>query len=242
MSSSSLRQALHALAGTGSAGHQGSAAYTGSPHTLLGIDTPSLRRLARDWVRANRGEAPEAILQDLDTMFASALHDEKTLAALILSYAPPARAATTLARLETWLGELAGWAQVDSLCANVFQAEELLSEWAAWGPWLRRLSADANISKRRASLVLVTGPVRYSDDERLLTTALGNIDRLRGEREILITKAVSWLLRNLTLRHRAAVIAYLAENRADLPAIAVREVTAKLETGRKTPGRGRSAE
>lgn len=85
--------------------------------------------------------------------------------------------------------------------------------------------------------MLLTGPVRYSDDPRLLEAALGAVARLQAERDILITKAVSWLLRNLTLRHRAAVVAYVAENRAALPAIAVREVTAKLETGRKTPAK-----
>ena len=232
-----LRGALRALAGTGSADHQGSAAYTGSPHELLGVATPGLRRLARDWVRANRAAPPKDTLQVLDAMFAGGLHEEKTLAALILAYTGPARAATTPARLDAWLGELAGWAEIDSLCSNVFQAEEFLSAWPAWAPWLRRLSEDANINKRRASLVLLTGPARYSDDPRLLATALGNVAWLQAERDILIAKAVSWLLRNLTLRHRSAVVAYLAENRTALPAIAVREVTAKLETGRKTPAR-----
>ncbi len=237
MSHQPLREALYALAGTGSAGHQGSAAYTGSPHELLAVDTPSLRRLARDWVRANRGAAPEDMLGVFDAMFASDLHEEKTLAALILAYAAPARDAATPARIETWLGHLAGWAQIDSLCANVFQAEQILVDWAIWGPWRSRLSGDANINKRRAALVMLTGPVRYSDDARLLAVSFDIIGRLQAEREILITKAVSWLLRNLTLRHRAAVIAYLAENRAALPAIAVREVTAKLETGRKSPAK-----
>jgi 3-methyladenine DNA glycosylase AlkD len=236
MSVQELRERLYALAGTGSADHQGSAAYTGSPHGLLGVATPGLRRLARDWVRANRGAAPDDILQILDAMFASGLYEEKTLAALMLAYAGPARAAATSARLDTWLGELAGWAEIDSLCSNVFQAGEFLAAWATWGPWLRGLAEDANINKRRASLVLLTGPVRYSDDPRLLETSLHNVARLQAERDILITKAVSWLLRNLTLRHRSALTVYLAENRAALPAIAVREVTAKLETGRKRPG------
>jgi 3-methyladenine DNA glycosylase AlkD len=239
MTAQPLRDALRALAGTGSAEHQGSAAYTGSPHALLAVATPDLRRLARDWARAHRGAAPADILQVLDALFAGDLHEEKTLAALILSYAAPARAAATSERVEAWLGHLAGWAQIDSLCSNVFQADQFLAGWAAWGPWLERLSRDGNVNKRRAALVLLTGPVRYSDDPRLLEVSLANLGRLQAERDILITKAVSWLLRNLTFRHRAAVITYLAEHRAALPAIAVRETTAKLETGRKTPAKAR---
>jgi len=237
MTAQQLRNELHALAGTGSAAHQGSAAYTGSSHQLLAIATPDLRRLARDWVRAHRSESPEAILQVLDDLFAGRLHDEKTLAALILAYAAPARAAATPRRVDAWLGDLVGWAQVDSLCSNVFKAEEFLADWPAWSAWLRRLAADDNINKRRAALVLLTGPVRYSDDPRIVDASFEIIDRLRGEKPILITKAISWLLRNLILRHRAAVIGYVAKNRASLPAIAVRELSAKLETGRKTPKR-----
>jgi hypothetical protein len=45
---------------------------------------------------------------------------------------------------------------------------------------------------------------------------------------------VSWLLRNMIAQHRDAVVRYLEANRAALPAIAVREVSTKLNTGRKS--------
>lgn len=66
------------------------------------------------------------------------------------------------------------------------------------------------------------------------------VERLKGERPILITKAVSWLLRSMALRHGTAVAAYLDANAASLPAIAVRETRTKLATGTKT-GRSRAA-
>ena len=82
--------------------------------------------------------------------------------------------------------------------------------------------------------MLLTGPVRRSGDPRLVEAALANIADLQPERSILITKAVSWLLRSLVARHRDPVVRYLASHRAALAALAVREVTAKLKTGRKT--------
>jgi hypothetical protein len=72
---------------------------------------------------------------------------------------------------------------------------------------------------------------------RLLEASLANLGRLQAERAILVTKAVSWLLRNLSIRHRDVAARYLDENRAALPAIAVREVSAKLQTGRKALAR-----
>jgi 3-methyladenine DNA glycosylase AlkD len=229
-----LREALHQVAGTGSAAHHGSEAYMGSPHRLLGVAVPDLRRLARSWLAANRSLPPDSVLALLDIMFAGDLHDEKTLAALILDYGKAAKAAATPARVGAWLDHLVGWAEIDALCSNVFRTEDFLSGWAEWGPWLSGLALDPNINKRRASLVMLTGPVRSSDDARLLQASLDNLGKLQAERAILITKAVSWLLRSLIGRHRDAVIRYIDENRAALPAIAVREVSAKLETGRKT--------
>jgi 3-methyladenine DNA glycosylase AlkD len=232
-----LGDTLRALAGPGSVARQDKDTYSGSPHQSHGVAVPDLRRLARGWVGANRGLAAEAILAVLDSLFAGDVHDEKTLGALILGYSSTARSAATPQRADGWLDQLVGWAEIDALCSNVFQADDFLSDWAAYGPWLRRLTTDPNINKRRASLVLLTGPVRRSDDTRLAAAAFDSLRTLQAERPILITKAVSWLLRNLIARHQDSVVSYVEDNRALLPAIAVREVEAKLDTGRKTRGR-----
>jgi 3-methyladenine DNA glycosylase AlkD len=228
-----LLTALHALAATRLLGLPASSTYIGSPHVVLGVTTPELRRLARLWLAANKSLSGQEILLIVDRLIASHVHDEKTLGALILGCANTARSATTTVRLNVWLDALVGWAEVDALCSNVFQPEDFLADWATYKPWLRRLSADANPNKRRASLVLLTGPVRRNDDPRLAQTALANLRDLQHERSILITKAISWLLRSLVALHRTAVISYLDSNRSALPAIAIREVSVKLQTGRK---------
>jgi len=75
--------------------------------------------------------------------------------------------------------------------------------------------------------------LRQSDDERLSKLAFENIENLKSEKEILITKAVSWLLRSLVKFHKNEVAIYLKENKVSLPKIAYREALAKVETGRK---------
>jgi 3-methyladenine DNA glycosylase AlkD len=215
--------------------HQALRAALPSPATV-----PELRRLARRWLVAHKASPPETILATVDGLFAGDAHVEKTLAALIIGYSQAARRAATPARVDAWLDRVVGWDEVDALCANAFQADDFLADWPLWSAWLRRLAADANIHKRRASLVLLTGPVRGSDDARLAELAFANIAALQDERPILTAKAVSWLLRNLIARHRGAVVSYLEAHRAALPAIAVREATNKLVTGRKTPARGRA--
>ena len=95
------------------------------------------------------------------------------------------------------------------------------------------LARDENTDKRRAALVLLTAPISQSPDARILELSLELIDRLKGEKDGRITKAVSWLLRKGIKQHRAAIAAYLEANAAALPAIAARETRRKLATGKK---------
>jgi 3-methyladenine DNA glycosylase AlkD len=136
--------------------------------------------------------------------------------------------------VDGWLDGLSGWAEIDSLCASVFAADQVSESWPAWRSLIERLSLDPNINRRRAALVLLTTPTRTSDDPRFAELAFAVIDGLKGERAILITKAVSWLLRSMTGRHAGAVGEYLEANAAALPAIAVRETRTKLRTGTKS--------
>lgn len=47
-----------------------------------------------------------------------------------------------------------GWAQVDSICQNVFQLDEMLIKWKKWEKVLVKLNKSENIHKRRASFCL----------------------------------------------------------------------------------------
>lgn len=109
----------------------------------------------------------------------------------------------------------------------------MLADWAAWRKILQVFSRSENIHNQRASLVLLPGPVAHSADSRLAQLAFKNIDCLKGEKSILITKAISWLLRSLVRYHKRELAAYLEQNRKSLPKVAIRETERKLLTGRK---------
>ena len=53
------------------------------------------------------------------------------------------------------------------------------------------------------------------------------------EKDILITKAISWLLRSLVKYHKNEVDQVIEQNKETLPKIAIRETKRKIETGRK---------
>ena len=135
--------------------------------------------------------------------------------------------------LDNWLNYTQGWAEDDVLCQSIFTAENVLAKWSEWAKILKKFNQDSNINKRRASLVLLTKSVRQSDDPKLSKLAFENIEKLKGETDILITKAVSWLLRSLITFHKDEVLKYLEDNKDSLPKIAYREALSKALTGRK---------
>ncbi|MBV8681991.1 MAG: DNA alkylation repair protein [Caulobacteraceae bacterium] len=213
--------------------------YGGSGHPFYSVGVPERRAIARAWIAERRGGQPSDALAVLDSLFAGDSHEEKTLPSFILAVDRAARRAVQPSDVERWLGELNGWAEIDCLCQSVFTAEDLATDWPAWKSLIERLAADENINKRRAAMVLLNAPVRASDDRRFRDLALEVVDLLKGERDILITKAVSWLLRTMTIRHRLEIEHFLAREADRLPKVAVRETRLKLATGTKS-GRART--
>ena len=212
---------------------QANDSYLSSGHRYYDVSVPARRALAKAWLKDNKAIADAEFIALLDVLIRGKSHEEKTVACILLSYHPAGRKQVEPAQLDVWLDHLVGWAEIDSLGANVFKAEELLSDWPTWSAFIKNLARDKNSNKRRAALVFLTGPVRYSADKRLANLAFDTIATLKTERNVVITKATSWLLRSMVQNHRRAVEAYLRKNRPTLPAIAVRETMRKIETGRK---------
>lgn len=212
---------------------QANDSYLSSGHLYYDISVPVRRGMARAWLKSNKTIAPTEFVRVLDSLLRGKSHEEKTLATLLLEGSHSGRAEVGPRQLDKWLDHLVGWAEIDSLCQNVFTADEMLADWPAWNRFLRKLATHKNINRRRASLVFLTRPVHTSKDPRFARRAFRNIDSLKHEREIMITKAVSWLLRSLVTNHRKAVAEYVAHSRETLPAVAVRETLRKIKTGRK---------
>lgn len=207
--------------------------YLSSKHIYYAISVPKCRVLIKAFV-GHHTDLPFAEFKILlESLYKGVSYEEKTLAGYLLEYFPKLRKEIEPEDIEFWLGELQGWAEVDSTCQNKFKASDILGNWNSWKKVIVTLNKDKNINKRRASLVLLTGPVYQSQDIRLADLALENIDKLKIEQDILVTKAISWLLRSLIKNHKNLVEKYLMKNQDILPKIAVREVRRKLLTGRK---------
>ena len=207
--------------------------YVGTSKPIYHVTNPETRGIARRWVGAHKDVSPDELIDMLDSLFQGRSHDERSFGGKLLECLPGLRRLVKPERLDRWLTGAEGWLEVDSLCQGAFTAGDMLSDWPSWEALLRALASDQDVHKRRASLVLLTKVVGQSDDPRLIDLAFENIDKLRGEKDVLITKAVSWLLRDLIKNARRRVEDYLVENSGSIPRIAMREVSNKLRTGKK---------
>lgn len=207
--------------------------YLGNEHTRYRITNPALREIGRQWMRAHRHLSPEEFTEVLSSLIKGESSTEKILAGMLMGYSAKSQRTFDPVIFVEWLDHLVGWAEVDAVCTGDFSITQVPEDWTTWKKVIGRLSKDNNINKRRASLVLFCSPVSRVRDERLATEALLTIDRLKSEKEIMITKAVSWLLRSMIKHYRKEVSEYLKLNSDTLPRIAARETLVKLKTGKK---------
>lgn len=207
--------------------------YLGTNKPYHGFTSKQLSDLSKRIYKENN-LSPDQIVELLNSLYQNGVsYTEIVLGPMILSLSSETLKNFDPKNLDLWLNYTCGWAENDVLCQSNFSAENILNRWTDWKKWLKEFNKSSNINKRRASLVLLTKALRQSNDSHLSKLALENIENLKGEKDILITKAVSWLLRSLTTFHKDEVLKYLEDNKDSLPKIAYREALSKALTGRK---------
>jgi len=208
--------------------------YFGNKHPKHVIKSATLRGIARDWIRSQADLSPDKLAKVMSSLVQGRSCTEKLLAGVLLDSARKDQRTIRPAYFDRWLNHLEGWVEVDTLCTGKYAASEVPAQWTAWKKQLNAFSKSPNIQKRRASLVLLCSPLRKHADERLLTQSFHTVDRLAHAKEVLITKAVSWVLRCALAHFPGEVKKYITLNKDRLPKIAVRETMTKLTTGTKT--------
>ncbi len=207
--------------------------YMGTNKIFYCLKSETKKKITKDWIKKHPDIPLLEYIVLLDSLFTGKSHEEISVASLLLQFLPKLRKQLSPQNLDRWLSNTCGWGKIDSLCQSNFSSEELLDNWKEWKKLLLKFSKNKNISKRRASLVLLTKPTKTSENAKLADLAFHNINELKSEKNILITKAISWLLRSLINHNPDRVKSYLEKNKDTLPKIAIRETGRKLLTGKK---------
>ncbi|HZY82296.1 MAG TPA: DNA alkylation repair protein [Cyclobacteriaceae bacterium] len=211
--------------------------YLGNDHPRYAINAPTMRTIGNDWMRSHKQMSADEFGAMLTSLSEGKSGTEKVMIGILLDNATAEQKQFDPTLFDKWLDQLVGWAEVDSVCTGKYCITEIPNNIPQWKKILTAFSKSKNINKRRASIVFLCSPVSQSDDPRLAEIAFANIDRLKSEKEIIITRAISWVLRSMYKHHKKALEIYLKKNEKTLPAIAVRETKIKLKTGKKSSAR-----
>ncbi len=205
--------------------------YLGTTHKIYNVSVPKLRWIALSWAKENQAVKISELTKLVDCLFCGQSREEKVIASMILGRFPEILVSSNAEDIDRWLGQLTGWEEVDSFCdeIDIWLRADFQKRYHVLKQW----NKDKQIEKRRASLVVLCSSVRSSDDETLAQLSFQFIDKLKGEKHVIITKAISWLLRSLIKYHNSDVKRYLKYNSSNIPKIAFREVLRKLKIGRK---------
>jgi 3-methyladenine DNA glycosylase AlkD len=208
-----------------------------SPLQVYGLRVWQIRHIVRAWRREHRDVAIDDLFPLVEALWAGESREERLIALELPQHYPSLISQLTWEHFDRWRRDLDNWELTDVLGVGVL------------GPWLaasveRRerhlwdLVQDEDVWSRRLGLVSIVGLNRAGTQIDLTPLALGLIDQVKEEPDRAITRAISWVLRELGKEHPGEVAAYLDENVDLLPKQVLREVTNKLTTGRKD-GRGK---
>ncbi len=205
--------------------------YVGTSHTMYNLPTPTLHALAKDFHTQHQDIPAKMCIELADRLFHAPSFEEIVLSGMILGTLPHILTSIPSSSIDTWMGLLTGWAEVDTTCDEI-------DIWVRHDPrrgipLLIKWTTDPILEKRRASLVVLCSSVRHDPDPKWKDLGFTFIGVLTKEKHVMITKAISWLLRAMIKHHKNDVASYIQLHRETLPKIAVREATKKLLTGRK---------
>ena len=199
---------------------------------VYGLRVPQLRDIARAWGRVHQQVALDDLVALVDSLWNGESREERMLFTYLFEHHKHLVPDLTRADFERWRRGLDNWEMTDGL--GWVMALWLLGDSDTRLDYLGELIADEDVWSRRLALVSTTPINRGHTGFTIPDLTLELVDRVKEERHPMITKAVSWALREMTKSHPDRVVTYLEENREVLAAHVVREVRNKLRTGLKS--------
>ena len=198
---------------------------------VYGLRVPQLRDIARAWGRAHQQVARDDLVALVEALWNGESREERMLFTYLLEHYKHLVPDLTKSDFDRWRCSLDNWEVTDGL--GWVLAFWLLADPDTRLDYLRELVADEDVWSRRLALVATVPINRGHTGFTIPELTLELVDRVKEERHPMITKAVSWALREMTKSHADQVADYLEENREVLAAHVVREVRNKLRTGLK---------
>jgi 3-methyladenine DNA glycosylase AlkD len=203
---------------------------------ILGVSAPKMRKVLGGVVRDLGGEDPDRVLAMVLLLRSLGTLEGRQIAFELLDRRKDARALLDPREVRE-LGEgNDNWASVDAF--SVYVSGPTWRGGQISDDEVRSWAESTDLWWRRTALVSTVALNMKSRGGRGDVPRTLNICRLLvQDREPMVVKGLSWALRALISVDRDAVEGFLRDHGDSLPPLVRREVTNKLETGKKNPRR-----
>jgi 3-methyladenine DNA glycosylase AlkD len=196
--------------------------------------TAELREIRREFTHRLKDAAPHVVIEVAELLIDEPGTTHRFVAYELIHHHPAALSHLNAWQLEQLGRGIASWGAVD--CFAVFLAGPVWRGRRVPNSLIHGWARSADRWWRRAALVStvpLNSKARGGEGDSYRTLQVCRL--LERDRDPMVTKAMSWALRELAKRDPRAVREYLASRKEMLPAIVLREVTNKLKTGVKNP-------
>ncbi|HEY0830669.1 MAG TPA: DNA alkylation repair protein [Candidatus Dormibacteraeota bacterium] len=196
----------------------GMQAYMKSTMPYYGINLPEVRAISRGVFDGSAMSCDEWRETILELWRGARYREERYAAQFLLTMKRHADCLTPadMPMLEELVTSGAWWDHVDELAAVI--GELLRKHPKRMRPLMRRWSTDANMWKRRVSIICQLRFKRDTDLELLYA----NIEPNLADREFFIRKAIGWALRQYAWTDPKEVTRYVREHEAQLSGLSRR--------------------
>lgn len=207
--------------------------YFKSEMKVLGVPTPELRKLAQEVHRETRSTSQEELLELCHSYIKTKIFEMRNLAYEVLALKPEIVTKLRMKQIEELGQGLDNWASVDLFASRLSGlawrdgklSTSRVKRWArSSNRWWRRVALVSTVALNRTSIG------GKGNTPRTLTIC----EILVDDHDEMVSKGMSWALRDLSTVDPAATRKFLKKHQAALAARVRREVTNKLRTGLKS--------
>ena len=206
-------------------------AYLKSEHQFYGVKVPTLRKIAKAWLKQHKSADINDIIEMTALLWDSDWHEERSLATLLLQYRSDDLTLAHLPHIEKMMNEATSWVYLDALATWVVgtlidtdsRTLDYLPVWAdSENFWVRRAAILAQIPQFRR------GEGDFDLFARLAVPMFDEGKDWAKEERFFIRKAIGWALRELATRRPELVHDFVRQHREQMSGLTFREATRKL--------------
>ena len=194
--------------------------YLKSKLDFIGADAAALHACAKRFARENKGISRASLLDIADAMWATGLHEVRSVAVLAMIELSDQLGPAELPRLRRWVVESDGWAIVDTIGTRLLP--RMVAKDARVLAVMDKWAVAKSLWVRRAAMLSLLLPLRSGDLtewRRFVRYATPQL----SEKEFFIRKAIGWVLREVSKKSPDAVFEFLMKNRAAVSGLTLRE-------------------